>query len=91
MGADKNECMAKIFAKITQKLLSLSPPLWWEMGKTVKMLSAIDKNEFWGENFFEKVTFVSPGPDLALNTPGVLRLEVLQGLSRNYFVFCLKF
>ena len=33
---------------------------------------------------------MSPGPDLALKHPGVLRLEVLQGLRRNYFVFCLN-
>ena len=34
---------------------------------------------------------MSPGPDLALKHPGVLKLEVLQGLRRNYFVFCLNF
>ena len=43
---------------------------------------------FFLKNF--EVTFVSPGPDLALKHPGALRLEVLQGLRRNYFVFFLN-
>ena len=42
-------------------------------------------------NLWQKVTFASPGPDLALKHLGVLRLEVLLGLRRNYFVFCLNF
>ena len=34
---------------------------------------------------------MSPGPDLALKQPRVLRLVALQGLHRNYFVFYLNF
>ena len=62
------------------------------MGKNAKTWSAINKNEFWSGKFFLKnfyVTSASPGPDLALKHPGVLRLEVLEGL--HYFVFCLNF
>ena len=40
---------------------------------------------------FGAETFTPPGTNLALKRPGFLRLEVLQGLRKNYFVFCLNF
>ena len=51
-GAGKNEFMAKSFFAKNHVKITKSHPTMGEMGKSVKMLTAIDKNEFWGKNFF---------------------------------------
>ena len=55
--AGKNEFMAKsFFAKNHMKITKFRPfPHYRGMGKTVKIWSAIDKNEFWGK-FFLKIS-----------------------------------
>ena len=79
--------------------ITKSQPPQWGMGKTVKRDLKLIKKNFGAKKNFEKKFFFEkflshfgvPGPDLALKHRGVLRLEVLQGLHRNYFVFCLNF
>ena len=48
----------KVFCKNHGKITkSQLPPPLWGMGKTVKTRCAIDKNEIWHKNFFEKKFF----------------------------------
>ena len=87
-GAGKNESMAKLFhVKITKS----QPPHYGGWAKQRKRDLQLIKMNFGAKIFLKKVIFASPGPDLALKHPGVFRLEALQRLRRNYFVFCLNF